>query len=114
MPKLIKDGAIVTNDEWLPMDPEGTAPRAQHILSLEQWMTLDDKANSAVQLEPGEPPAPLLNHLDELALVAVNFPAFTDGRGFSCSSIVHDCKSGACPGVVSGPGNQDRQMIRNT
>ncbi|MEH6568336.1 MAG: DUF934 domain-containing protein [Halioglobus sp.] len=83
MPKLIKDGAIVENDGWLPMDPEGTAPRVQHILSLEQWMTLDAKTNSAVQLEPGQPPAPLLEHLNELALVAVNFPAFTDGRGFS-------------------------------
>jgi uncharacterized protein (DUF934 family) len=83
MPKMIKDGAIVENDEWLPMDPEGTAPRAQHILSLEQWMTLDTKANSAVQLEPGQPPAPLLDHVGELALVAVNFPTFTDGRGFS-------------------------------
>lgn len=83
MPKLIKDGAIVENDDWLPMDPEGTAPRAQHILSLEQWMTLGSKTNSAVQLEPGQPPAPLLEHLEELDLVAVNFPAFTDGRGFS-------------------------------
>lgn len=83
MPKLIKNGAIIENDEWLPMDPEGTAPRPQHILSLEQWTTLDPKTNSAVQLEPGQPPAPLLEHLEELALVAVNFPAFTDGRGFS-------------------------------
>lgn len=82
MPKLIKDGAIVTND-WLPVDPEGTKPGAKQILSLEQWMTLDSKINSAVQLEPGQPPEPLLDHLGELALVAVNFPVLTDGRGFS-------------------------------
>jgi uncharacterized protein (DUF934 family) len=83
MPKLIRDGAIVTNDEWLPVNPESTATNTQHILSLEQWMTLESKTNSAVQLEPGQTPAPLLEHLGELALVAVNFPALTDGRGFS-------------------------------
>ena len=46
-------------------------------------MLLEDKRDTAVQLEPGQAPAPLLPHLDELALIVVNFPAFTDGRGFS-------------------------------
>jgi uncharacterized protein (DUF934 family) len=80
MPRLIKDGAIVDSD-WLPANPERPTPG--HILSLDQWLELDDKSGSVVQLEPGDGVTPLLDHLDDLDLVAVNFPAFTDGRGFS-------------------------------
>ena len=70
MPKLIKNGGIV-DDAYRDM------------LTIEQWTALDSKADSAVQLEPGDLIDPLFEHLDELTLVAVNFPVFTDGRGFS-------------------------------
>lgn len=80
MPRLIKGGEITSSD-WLPVLPDQQTPG--HILTLEQWQALDDKQDSAVQLEPGDGVAPLLDHLDSIALVAVNFPVFTDGRGFS-------------------------------
>ena len=80
MPRLIKDGTIVDSD-WLPANPERLTPG--HILSLDQWLELDDKAGSAVQLEPGDGATPLLDHVDTIDLVAINFPVFTDGRGFS-------------------------------
>jgi uncharacterized protein (DUF934 family) len=70
MPKLIKNGGIVDDAD-------------RDILTIEQWAALDSKTDSAVQLEPGDLIAPLFEHLDELALVTVNFPVFTDGRGFS-------------------------------
>jgi uncharacterized protein (DUF934 family) len=82
MPRLIKQGAIV-EDQWLPLDPEGGPASNQQILSLEQWLALDDKSGRAVQLEPGETPDPLFEHLAEIPLVAINFPLFMDGRGFS-------------------------------
>ena len=81
MPKLIKNGAIV-HDDWQAPASGGTAP-AGHICTLQQWLQLQDKSGSAVQLEPGEGVQDLLEHLDAIALVAVNFPVFTDGRGFS-------------------------------
>lgn len=71
MPRLIKNGAIV--EESGPDD----------VLDLEQWLELEDRASRAVMLEPGETLAPLFDHLDEIPLVLVNFPTFTDGRGFS-------------------------------
>ena len=70
MPKLIKNGAIVEDH-----GPE--------VLDLEQWLQMEDRATRAVVLEPGETLAPLLEHIDELPLVLVNFPTFMDGRGFS-------------------------------
>ncbi len=70
MPKLIKDGVIVEDQS-----PE--------VLDLEQWLEMEDRATRAVLLEPGETLAPLIEHLEEIPLVMVNFPTFMDGRGFS-------------------------------
>lgn len=70
MPKLIRDGSIVQDD-------------APEVLDLEQWLECAQKSERAVVLEPGETLAPLLEHLDEIPLVLVNFPTFMDGRGFS-------------------------------
>ncbi len=77
MPKLIRDGAI-TEDHWLPAD--GDQPGPNNIPTLAQWR---EDAAGAVQLEPGDGVTDLLPALDSLQLVAINFPVFTDGRGFS-------------------------------
>lgn len=82
MPKLIKQGDIV-EDDWAPADPEGDIHSDRQILTLDQWQALEDKKASAVQLEPDHSCTPLLGHLDDIALIAINFPVFTDGRGFS-------------------------------
>lgn len=82
MPRLIKQGQIV-EDSWQLAEPDDEAPSTFHILSLQQWQALSDKSGRAVILQPGEEPAPLLEALDQIPLVAINFPVFTDGRGFS-------------------------------
>lgn len=82
MPRLIRDGAI-TLDDRPGIDPGTERPAPGQVCTLAQWLELPDKRGSAVQLEPGEPPAPLLDHLDQVELVVINFPVFTDGRGFS-------------------------------
>jgi uncharacterized protein (DUF934 family) len=79
---MISKGRII-EDSWLPPDPDNPAPSGKRLLTLDQWLALPDKSGSAVQLEPGQAPAPLFEWLDRIALVAVNFPVFTDGRGFS-------------------------------
>lgn len=82
MPKIIKDGAV-SDDQWLPVDPSLASPESGRICSLDQWLTLEAFQNSAVQLEADEPPAPLLEKLDQIALVVIHFDNFMDGRGFS-------------------------------
>ena len=69
MPRMIKNGRIVED-------------ASNDTLTLDQWLAAEDKAQ-AVRLEPGEGPFPLLEHLDCIPLVAINFPNFMDGRGFS-------------------------------
>jgi len=82
MPRIIKHGAV-TEDTRPGVDPDVAIPAPDQVCTLEQWLQLTDKEGSAVQLEPGQPPAPLLDHLDQIHLIVINFPVFTDGRGFS-------------------------------
>ena len=50
----------------------------------------EDTNTTAVRLEPADDARELLPHLDRLSLVEVNFPAFTDGRGFSSARILRE------------------------
>ncbi len=45
---------------------------------------------SAVRLEPGDDARDLLPVLDRIRLVEVNFPAYTDGRGYSAARILRE------------------------
>lgn len=82
MPKLIKHGTIV-DDTWLALNSDIALPAPGQIGNLQQWLQLADKSGSAVQLEADQPPAPLFAALGQIQLVVINFPVFTDGRGFS-------------------------------
>jgi uncharacterized protein (DUF934 family) len=82
MPRLIKDGKIV-EDTWKASNPEVAVPPPGQICNLEQWLQLADKNGSAVQLEPGQEPEQLFDYLGQIQLIVINFPVFTDGRGFS-------------------------------
>jgi uncharacterized protein (DUF934 family) len=82
MPRLIKEGKII-EDTWLPIHPDVVLPASGQICTLLQWQQLLDKNCSAVQLEAGQEPTPLYPFLQDIQLVVINFPVFTDGRGFS-------------------------------
>ncbi|MEO6152250.1 MAG: DUF934 domain-containing protein [Croceibacterium sp.] len=50
-----------------------------------------DQANAAsVRIEPGDDARALVPHLARLRLVEVNFPAFTEGRGYSSARILRE------------------------
>ena len=51
---------------------------------------LDQSNASAVRIEPGDDARELVPHLERLALVEVNFPAFGDGRGYSSARILRE------------------------
>jgi uncharacterized protein (DUF934 family) len=51
---------------------------------------LDQSNATAVRIEPGDDARELLPHLERLALVEVNFPAFGDGRGYSSARILRE------------------------
>ena len=45
---------------------------------------------SAVRIEPGDNARDLLPCLDRLQLIEVNFPAWTDGRGYSSARVLRE------------------------
>ncbi|MEM1113403.1 MAG: DUF934 domain-containing protein [Pseudomonadota bacterium] len=95
MPKLIKNGVIVDTGS-----PE--------VLGLEQWLASDRRSAIAVELEPGETIVPLLDYLDDIPLVRVNFPTFMDGRGFS---YARELRERGYQGEIRAVGNFMRDQL---
>lgn len=92
--KIIKDKVLV-EDNWQHVQPDEALPDGDIILPLEMWR--EKRAELAgrnsrigVKLEPGDSPADIEDALDEIALVAINFPSFGDGRGYSHAKILRD------------------------
>ncbi len=96
MTRLIKSGAVV-EDNWqlIPRDHQGELPRGRIIVPLSLW--LDGKALASHSGEPlgiwidvDEDVEQLGGHAREFALVAINFPTFMDGRGFSTARLLRE------------------------
>lgn len=85
---LFKNGSFVS-DDWRPLGPgEEVPPSGQVMLTVAQWMALGAgtafaDAPLGILIEPGQDLEALAPGLDRLALLAVAFPKFTDGRGYS-------------------------------
>jgi len=96
MPRLIKNGAIV-EDRWqLQRDARALAdlPAGPVIVSLALWQAehegLRARGDVGVWLAPADDPAALAADLASLPLVAVDFPQFTDGRGYSTGRLLRE------------------------
>ena len=94
MTRLIRDGVVVQDID-----------RHENLPNLEQWL---QSGGSAVQLEPGETPQALLQGLEQLSLVAINFPIFTDGRGFS---YARELRENGYKGEIRAVGNFIRDQL---
>jgi uncharacterized protein (DUF934 family) len=82
-------------DEWKHADALGEAGANDRvILPLAAFLALDDAARAAaagrigVLLLPPEPVEALAPFIDRLALVALAFPAFNDGRSYSKAELL--------------------------
>ncbi len=93
MRKIIKDKAIVS-DDWNVLKladghtPEGIAvPAGKQIVPLQVWLaqktTLAARGDIGVWLASDERPEQLKEDAKSLPLIAVDFPNFADGRGYS-------------------------------
>ena len=92
--KDIIKGREIVADDWsvLRLDEGQTAdavevPAGKIIVPLAVWQAqraaLESRAALGVWLAPDERAEALKGELDRFALVAVDFPKFTDGRGYS-------------------------------
>lgn len=85
--KIIKDDLIV-EDNWTVLDKDAeNAPEGAVIVPYNLWQEkkdqLTDRGSLGVWLDSDESPKLIANDLDQFELIAINFPVFTDGRGFT-------------------------------
>jgi uncharacterized protein (DUF934 family) len=104
MASIIKNRAIV-NDDWSVVRPaeDGALPAVSElpagkvIVPLALWQAERDAlvasrsaAALGVWLAPDNEPSDIVGDFDKLALIAVDFPVFRDGRGYSIGRLLRE------------------------
>ncbi|MES2918899.1 MAG: DUF934 domain-containing protein [Pseudomonadota bacterium] len=96
MPKLIKDGVIV-DDRYLTISEneagELPLPATPVLVKLATWQKhraalLAHPHGRGVILAPAEFAETVADDLDHLDVIAIEFPAFADGRGYSTAALL--------------------------
>lgn len=95
MRNLIVGNTVVAEDAWqlLPADHAGDIPAGPVIVPLALWLAnenLHQRPDTGVWLDSHEEPESLAGHTAHLPMIAVRFPAFTDGRGYSIARLLRE------------------------
>jgi uncharacterized protein (DUF934 family) len=98
MPTLIKlqaGGAVLANDAFTHVDDDQSLPPGDVIVSLTRFQAdgerlLGEGRSVGVRLEPAEEVEALVYDLPRLALVALAFPKFRDGRQYSNGRVLRE------------------------
>jgi len=101
MTRIIKNRQAVADDYTLVRLTEGETaeavalPAGAVIVPLAVWTARKTELQArstpvGVWLEAGEGPETITDDLPSLAVVAVNFPKFTDGRGYSTARLLRE------------------------
>ncbi|MEO8345088.1 MAG: DUF934 domain-containing protein [Betaproteobacteria bacterium] len=94
MPQLIKGGAVI-EDRWtLLRDVNDALPTTPVIVPLAHWLAarndLRGRSDVGVWLAPADDPAVLTGVVVALPMIAVDFPKFADGRGYSIGRLLRE------------------------
>lgn len=98
MPEIIRGGTVVA-DDWQILRPAPETPMAdvaipagRVLIPLALWLArhagLTARGEVGVWLAGADDPSPIAPWLTQLPLVAVDFPKFTDGRGYSVAYLL--------------------------
>ncbi|NTJ42335.1 DUF934 domain-containing protein [Agrobacterium larrymoorei] len=92
MTKIWNESGFVDNDPWVIETDEVNAEEGQNaVLPLDAFLTRAAESNDVglgVLITPADDVTKLEPFIDRIALVAISFPAFNDGRGFSHASLL--------------------------
>ncbi|CAN7431979.1 DUF934 domain-containing protein [Rhizobium sp. LjRoot30] len=92
MTRIWKETGFIENDPWVIETEETKATEDQKpLLPLDELIARAEGSNDVglgVLIKPADDVRKLEPYLDRLAIVAVAFPAFNDGRAFSHASLL--------------------------
>jgi uncharacterized protein (DUF934 family) len=112
---LLKDGRTV-RDGWLEIDGEQPLPSAEAVIvPLPRWkqdriLLLGRNIRLGVRLASDEAAEDIADDLARIDLIAIEFPKFTDGRGFSTARILRERYG--FTGEIRAVGNVLRDQLR--
>ena len=95
MAQLLKDNQII-EDNWVFLDDSAeTLPSGNILLSIEQWQQFSDQLSQhngelGLWLEGNAEIDAVIDSLQQLSLIAIKFPKFVDGRGFSLARLLRE------------------------
>ncbi len=104
MPQIIRNKTVV-DDDWLVvraaedggLPPPDALPAGKVLVPFSYWKDVRDALRGArtkqqigVWLAPDDEPADLVADFDEIALIAIDFPVFRDGRGYSIARLLRE------------------------
>jgi uncharacterized protein (DUF934 family) len=89
-----REGAF-WRDAWIRVGSEGDIPDGPALLSKKRWLAeraglSARNAPLGLQLEPGETLEDIAADLPRFALIALNFPKYSDGRAFSIARLLRE------------------------
>lgn len=94
MTRIWTENGFVDADPWIIETDEVKAGQGQTaLLTIDELIERADNSNDVgfgVLVKPADDVSRLEPYLYRLALIAVAFPAFNDGRGFSHASLLRD------------------------
>jgi uncharacterized protein (DUF934 family) len=92
---LVKNNALVDDTFTLALKPEAIPPTGPVLVSLELWEShrqhlLERNAPLGVRLRSDQSPETIAEDLDRFHVVALEFPAFRDGRAYSYARLLRE------------------------
>ena len=99
MPEVIISDGSVRQDSWVvvprPADGDSLAlPDQPALIPADLWLAgkehFDGREDIGVWLDSHDEPEMLAGVVNELPIIAVNFPKFSDGRGYSIARILRE------------------------
>ncbi len=92
--KLIKNGGFV-EDRFATVGDEDQLPDGPVIVSLERWQAEGEALRArntpvGVRLKSGQEPSPIVEDLDKLDVVALEFPTYRNGRAYSYARLLRE------------------------
>jgi len=95
MAQLLKEGQVIDNSWTTVLEDAGDLPSGDILLPLQRWLQQDSNLSQhqgsvGVWIDGNEEIESVAEQLVSAPVVAIRFPKFVDGRGFSVARLLRE------------------------